>query len=177
MKVLISAFKPFNNMPNNYSSEVLNYISGVDKVILDVVYDKCFIDLKNQFDLDSYDLIIALGEARMRKVLTVEQRAINLANCSLADNDGVLKKEEVIVPNREEYLYTLLPIEDMDIEVSLDAGRFVCNNIYYHLLNNYPKKSLFIHIPECDNDSLRYKECAEKIEKLILSLGGVIWNI
>ena len=41
MKVLISAFKPFNNMPNNYSSEVLNYISGVDKVILDVVYDNC----------------------------------------------------------------------------------------------------------------------------------------
>ena len=58
MKVLISAFKPFNNMPNNYSSEVLNYISGVDKVILDVVYDKCFEYLKNQFDLDSYDLII-----------------------------------------------------------------------------------------------------------------------
>lgn len=172
MKVLISAFKPFNNMPNNYSSEVLNYISGVDKVILDVVYDKCFEDLKNAFNLDSYDLIIAMGEARMRSNLTIEKRAKNLASCSLADNAGVLKKEEVIISKGDEYLYTPLAIEQSNIEISMDAGKFVCNNIYYHLLFNYPEKSLFIHIPECNNDSLKYKECAEKIEKLILLLGG-----
>ena len=174
MKVLISAFTPFNKMPNNYSSEVLKYINGVDKIILDVVYDECFEELKKQFNLDEYDLIIASGEARSRKVLTLEKRAQNIASCSLADNSGVIKKDEKIILNSDEYLYTKLPIEQSDIEISLDAGRFVCNNIYYHLLFNYPEKSLFIHIPECLNDEVKYRECAEKIEKLILYIGGVL---
>ena len=174
MKVLISAFTPFNKMPNNYSSEVLKYINGVDKIILDVVYDKSFEKLNSTFNLSEYDLIIAMGEARMRKELTVEKRAINLSSCSLADNSLVLKKDEKIIPNGEEYLYTKLPIEESGMEISNDAGRFVCNNIYYHLLFNYPEKSLFIHIPECNNDDAKYREYAEKIEKLILYLGGVL---
>ncbi len=174
MKVLITAFKPFNNMSNNYSNEVLKYINNVDKIILDVVYDECFNELNNKFNLADYDLIISMGEARSRKVLTLEKRAINLSSCSLADNAGVIKKEEKIVQNGDEYLYTKLPIEQSDIEISLDAGRFVCNNIYYHLLFNYSEKSLFIHIPECNNDTMKYREYAEKIEKLILTLGGVL---
>lgn len=172
MKVLISAFKPFNKMHNNYSNEVLKFINGVDKTILDVVYDECFYELNKKFNLNSYDLIIALGEARMRKVLTVEKRAVNQASCSLADNLGIIKKDEKIIDGGNDYLYTTLPLDDCDIEISCDAGRFVCNNIYYHLLNNYPEKSLFIHIPECDNNENKYKEYAEKIEKLILSFGG-----
>ncbi len=174
MKVLISAFTPFNKMPNNYSSEVLKYIDGVDKIILDVVYDECFNNLKKQFNLDDYDLLIAMGEARSRNVLTLEKRAINVSSCSLVDNSLVLKKDEKIIPNGEEYLYTKLPIEESGIDISSDAGRFVCNNIYYHLLFNYPEKSLFIHIPECNNDDAKYREYAEKIKKLISYLGGVL---
>jgi pyrrolidone-carboxylate peptidase len=170
MKVLISAFTPFNKMPNNYSSEVLKYINGVDKIILDVGYDECFEELKKQFNLDEYDLIIALGEARSRKVLTLEKRAINLSSCSLADNSLVLKKDEKIIPNGEEYLYTKLPIEESGIDISSDAGRFVCNNIYYHLLFNYPEKSLFIHIPECNNDDNNYIMCANIINNIINKL-------
>ena len=43
-KILISAFTPFNNKENNYSQEVLGYIESqkyhIDKVIVDVIYDK-----------------------------------------------------------------------------------------------------------------------------------------
>ena len=171
MKVLITAFTPFNKMPNNYSNEVLKYIQGVDKIILDVVYDESFEKLNMAFNLAEYDLLISMGEARMRKELTIEKRAVNLSSCSLADNSGVIKKDELIVLNSDEYLYTKLPIDNCGIEISNDAGRFVCNNIYYHLLFNYPEKSLFIHIPECLNDEVKYREYAEKIEKLILYLG------
>ena len=78
MKVLITAFTPFNKMPNNYSSEVLKYITGVDKIILDVVYDESFKKLNSAFNLSEYDLLISMGEARMRKELTIEKRAVNL---------------------------------------------------------------------------------------------------
>ena len=71
MKVLISAFKPFNKANNNYSYEVLKHINNVDKILIDVVYDECFKELTNHYNLDNYDLIIALGEARSRSVLTL----------------------------------------------------------------------------------------------------------
>ena len=37
MKILVTAFKPFNKLNNNYSEEVLKYIENVDKYVIDVV--------------------------------------------------------------------------------------------------------------------------------------------
>ena len=169
MKVLVTAFTPFGKCNNNYSQEVIKYIEKVDKVILDVCYDKCYLDLITQYNLDDYDLIISLGEARMRKVLTLETTAKNIASCSLADNNGVVKKDEKIVDNDITELITLVSLTDvLDIvELSHDAGKFVCNNIYFHLLSNYPNKSLFIHIPECDNDENNYVKYANIINNII----------
>lgn len=173
MKVLVTAFKPFNNNINNYSMEVLNCISDVDKEIIDVVYDQCFQDIVNKYDLDSYDLIIALGEARSRNVLTLELIARNIASCSLKDNSGSLKKDELIDLNGQDELQTLVDINKLNdiIQFSNDAGKFVCNNMYYHLLSNYPKKSLFIHIPECNNNQETYIKCAKTINNIIKLLG------
>ena len=53
------------------------------------------------------------------------------------------------------------------IEFSYDAGKFVCNNIYYHLLFNYPNKSLFIHIPNCYDDINNYMMHAKIIDSII----------
>lgn len=169
MKVLLSAFKPFNNCKNNYSEEVLKYIRNADKIVLDVIYDKSYEILSNNYNLNEYDLIIALGEARSRKVLTLETQAKNISSCSLKDNSGVLKQNEKIIINGEEILQTKVDISKINniIELSTDAGKFVCNNIYYHLLYNYPNKSLFIHIPECNNNIDNYIKYADTINTII----------
>lgn len=169
MKILLSAFKPFNNSLNNYSEEVLKYIDDVEKIVLDVLYDKSYETLSNNYNLDEYDLIIALGEARSRQVLTIEVQAKNISSCSLKDNSGVLKQNEKIIANGEEIINTKVDIKKYEniIEFSYDAGKFVCNNIYYHLLYNYPNKSLFIHIPECNNDNNNYIKHANVIKEII----------
>lgn len=169
MKVLVSAFKPFNNSKNNYSEEVLKYIRNADNIVLDVIYDKSYEILSNNYNLNNYDLIIALGEARSRKVLTLETQAKNISSCSLKDNSGVLKQNEQIIVNGEEILQTKVDISKINniIELSTDAGKFVCNNIYYHLLYNYPNKSLFIHIPECNNNIDNYIKYANTINTII----------
>ena len=169
MKVLVSAFKPFNNCKNNYSEEVLKYIRNADKIVLDVIYDKSYEILSNNYNLNEYDLIIALGEARSRKVLTLETQAKNISSCSLKDNSGVLKQNEKIIINGEEILQTKVDISKINniIELSTDAGKFVCNNIYYHLLYNYPNKSLFIHIPECNNNIDNYIKYANTLNTII----------
>ena len=169
MKVLITAFKPFNKALNNYSTEVLNYINNVEKKIIDVIYDECFYDLDKEYDLASYDLIIALGEARSRKKLTLEVQAINKSSCSIPDNKGVYKVDEEIYNGENKILRTNIDLDRVrDLVVfSLDCGKFVCNNLYYHLLKKYPDKSIFIHIPNCNDSVEEYKNNALKIEKII----------
>ena len=168
MKVLISAFKPFNKANNNYSYEVLKHINNVDKILIDVVYDECFKELTNHYNLDNYDLIIALGEARSRSVLTLEQNAKNISSCSIPDNLGNLKKDEKIMDN-DDILYTKVEINKVKdiVEFSSDAGKFVCNNLYYHLLAYNPYKTLFIHIPNCLDEESNYIKYARVIEKII----------
>lgn len=171
MKVLISAFKPFNKANNNYSYEVLKKINNVDKALIDVVYDECFVELTNKFNLDSYDLIIALGEARSRMILTLEENAKNISSCSIPDNRGNFKKDERILDN-DDALYTKVDINKVKdlVEFSSDAGKFVCNNLYYHLLNYNPYKTLFIHVPNCLDDENKYIEYAKQIEQIIEKL-------
>ena len=168
MKVLISAFKPFNKASNNYSYEVLQRIDNVDKALLDVVYDECYLELANQFDLEKYDLIIALGEARKRSELTLEVNAKNISSCSIPDNNGVLKQDEKIL-DLDDVLYTQLDIDKVKdlVTFSTDAGKYVCNNLYFHLLANYPEKSLFIHVPNCCDLEENYILYANIITKII----------
>ena len=172
MKVLVTAFKPFGKCNNNYSQEVIKYIKNVDKIILDVCYDKCYIDLCNEYNLNDYDLIISMGEARMRNVLTLEIKAKNISSCSLADNLGIIKKDEKIINNDIIELETLVNIDNVKelVKLSEDAGKFVCNNLYFHLLNNYQTKSLFIHIPECNNDINNYIMYGNTINNIIDNL-------
>lgn len=171
-KILISAFMPFNKFINNYSKEVLDYINTdkyiINKVVIDVIYDKCFLDL-SAYNLADYDLIIALGEARSRVNLTIEKNAKNISSCSIADNIGNIKQNEIIIEKQSEVLISNLNIDKCDkiASISLDAGKFVCNNLYFHLLNYNPNKCLFIHIPECHNDTNLYKKYASDIIKII----------
>lgn len=175
MKVLISSFKPFNNMVNNYSTEVLKYIDTKDKIILDVVYDECYKQLNEEYNLEEYDLIIALGEARSRNVLTIETQAVNISSCSLKDNKGNLKQNENIITNGKDIIQTKINLNKISNigELSNNAGKFVCNNLYYHLLFNYPSKSLFIHIPECNNDINEYIKYANMINEIVLLLKNI----
>ena len=169
MKVLITAFTPFNKSINNYSLEVLNKIKRVDKQIIDVCYDKCYFDLSSQKNLNDYDLIIAMGEARMRDEIMLEVSAKNIASCSIADNIGVVKQNVAIIENAPNELHTLIDLTRLTeiIKLSYDAGKFVCNNLYYYLLFNYPTKSIFIHIPHCHDNDEEYNKYANVVMSII----------
>ena len=169
MKVLVTGFTPFNKSINNYSTEVLNHLTDVEKVIVDVVYDKCYLDIISKYNLEEFDLVIAMGEARMREELTLEIEAKNISSCSLPDNSGAIKQNEIINDNLDSVLKTKVDVSKVSelIKFSYDAGKFVCNNLYFHLLSNYPNKSLFIHVPNCNDNEEDYIKHAKTINKII----------
>ena len=169
MKVLVTAFKPFNKANNNYSTEVLNYLTDVTKLIIDVNYDESYNEIIKNYNLADFDLVLSMGEARMRSELTLEVIAKNISSCSIPDNSGVYRKEEVIIENAPLELKTKIntrTIEEL-VTLSYDAGKFVCNNLYYHLLYNCPNKAVFIHIPNCEDKVENYKKYALAIQEII----------
>ncbi|KAJ3676044.1 hypothetical protein LUZ60_003456 [Juncus effusus] len=93
----------------------------------------------------------------------IEKQAINEANFRCPDELGWKPQRVPIVPSDgsiSRIRTTNLPVKEIarelekrgfaDVAVSDDAGRFVCNYVYYHSLRFAEKKgikSLFVHVP------------------------------
>ncbi|KNC56029.1 pyrrolidone-carboxylate peptidase [Thecamonas trahens ATCC 50062] len=109
-------------------------------------------------------LLLHLGVAASATGVRLEQRAYNEASFRVPDQDGAQLSDEPIdeVMPTESWLETLLPLEriaalmsdahpDVPIEVSTDAGRYLCNYLYYKSLRlahgSSNLHSLFVHIP------------------------------
>ncbi|KAI4368233.1 hypothetical protein MLD38_016812 [Melastoma candidum] len=93
---------------------------------------------------------------------TVEQQAVNEATFRCPDEMGWKPQKEPIIKADGEITHireTSLPVNKIcealsekgfDVMISDDAGRFVCNYVYYHSLHFAEQsgtKSLFVHVP------------------------------
>ena len=165
MKVLISAFKPFNNEMINPSLEIANQIineklfNDIKLVVLDVLYNKDSLVLLNCIKEYNPDVILLLGQAGGRSKVCVEQFALNLKSANIADNNGVLVNNEVISDSGNQAYKSTIDLSklveslnDNNLTISNHAGTFICNEIYYNALkyiddSKANSKCVFIHIP------------------------------
>lgn len=165
-KVLISGFKPFGGATLNPSELLVNVlerdqIPGVElsTVILPVEFDRSAEILLEKVKQIQPDLVIAFGQAEGRTAINPEKIAINLDDARIPDNSGDERKDVVIDKNGSDSYVTTLPIEMMvdamkragyPAEISLSAGTFVCNHIFYKLqkiLSGSNIRSGFVHLP------------------------------
>ena len=165
-KVLISGFKPFGGATLNPSELLVNVleqdqIPGVElfTVILPVEFDRSAEILLEKVKQIQPDLVIAFGQAEGRTAINPEKIAINLDDARIPDNSGDERKDVVIDKNGSDSYVTTLPIEMMvdamkragyPAEISLSAGTFVCNHIFYKLqkiLIGSNIRSGFVHLP------------------------------
>jgi len=165
-KVLISGFKPFGGATLNPSELLVNVlerdqIPGVElfTVVLPVEFDRSAEILLEKVKQIQPDLVIAFGQAEGRTAINPEKIAINLDDARIPDNSGDERKDVVIDKNGSDSYVTTLPIEMMvdamkragyPAEISLSAGTFVCNHIFYKLqkiLSGSNIRSGFVHLP------------------------------
>ena len=165
-KVLISGFKPFGGATLNPSELLVNVlerdqIPGVElfTVILPVEFDRSAEILLEKVKQIQPDLVIAFGQAEGRTAINPEKFAINLVDARIPDNSGDERKDVVIDKNGSDSYVTTLPIEMMvdamkragyPADISLSAGAFVCNHIFYKLqktLSGSNIRSGFVHLP------------------------------
>ena len=174
-KVLISGFEPFGGSDLNSSQLVLEAISKeslsgleLSAVILPVEFGKAARVLLSKVNDFNPDIIISFGQAEGRKAITPEKIAINLDSARIPDNAGELRVNKVIVESGADGYFSTLPIEKMvaavkecglESEISLSAGAFLCNHIFYHLQHQLLErevKSGFVHLPLVNEQIAQY---------------------
>ena len=166
-KVLLTGFEPFGKATLNPSGEIVNRISGGNIVtaILPVAYAQSGEALLALIELHNPDVVICLGQAEGRTHITPERIAINLDDARLADNEGVTRIDEPILEDGPVAYESTLPIKEfvsaitaasIPAAVSLSAGAFLCNHIFYvaqNRLKGTKVRSGFVHVPLMDEQA------------------------
>ncbi len=164
--VLVTGFEPFGKDKRNPSGEIAreldsSSVSGAKVIgaVLPVSYRRSVAELKGLIDKFRPLVVICTGLAPGSPVIKVERFALNIADSTHPDNDGVRKRGEEIVSGGEAALKSTLPVEEI-VKTLLDegipavasnyAGAYLCNYVMYHaikLTSEYGGIAGFIHIP------------------------------
>ena len=171
MRVLVSGFEPFAGAASNPSGDVVRRLAasghpGVDMVtvVLPVAFAASGERLAAAIVQHRPDVVIALGVAEGRVGITPERVAINLDDARIADNAGAQPNDEPIEPGGPDGRFTGLPVKAivdalrqgaLPASVSLSAGSYVCNHVFYVLQalaeqrerQGRPLRSGFVHVP------------------------------
>lgn len=101
--------------------------------------------------------LVLLGQAPGRRRVELELRAVNRLDFPRPDNAGHQPRGEPIVPEGPDVLATTLPdpggavraLEEAGVPAatSEDAGRYLCNQVFYLARRAFPGPAGFVHVP------------------------------
>ena len=168
-KVLLTGFEPFHDQQVNESSQVVKEIlkSGIEGV--QISHRILTVDLAGStvpskiLGFEKFDAVVLLGLSRKSNIIQLERYARNKISMKFPDNSGRKLDNEIIQHNSPNTIETTVSIHtfdeefdsDDDVEWSIDAGSFVCNETYFRTLaSNSGTPILFIHLPKADRVNL-----------------------
>jgi len=165
-KVLVTGFEPFAGSHLNPSGEVVKALSSIEFAgielitrILPVEFRRAGQVLLEIIKSERPQALVMLGQAEGRSEISIERIAINLDDARIADNSGDQRQNSVIEPNGADGYFSTLPVDQLvsaiksagiAAGISLSAGTFVCNHIFYraaHYLQGESVQSGFVHLP------------------------------
>ncbi len=167
MKALVTGFDPFGGARVNASLEAVRRlparIGALDIVTaeLPTSYARSIPALKSAITRARPRIVLCVGEAADRALLSVERVAVNLQDARIPDNDGAAPVDNLVVRGRPAAYFATLPVRKMvaalrgaelPAELSMSAGTFVCNHVFYGLMHlaATTKRNFrggFLHVP------------------------------
>ena len=205
-RILVTGYGPFGTHNTNPSQEVALRLKGMHQVcdssgrvtqefeitsrILSVDHSGATETSKAILSGERWDAILHIGLCGSCERPRLEQRAQDCLDMSIEDNSGRAVTSSKIEGHGHlgawidlgVWKQSLLPTE---VDISHDAGSFVCNETYYHTLfalqslheGNLPPPCLFLHIPtedrlDVETSSLLAMQCLENM--LAVRDGSVI---
>ena len=163
MRVLVTGFEPFGGDVENASALVVHELARtwnhplIDLAtgILPVEFDGAGAALSAVVRDVAPDVVICLGEAGGRALVTPERWAGPLAHGRIPDNAGRRPSHERL-DGGAEAMASRLDVDAMvaairgvgvPSEPSSDAGLYVCNATFRALLRDHTMPAAFIHLP------------------------------
>lgn len=194
MKILITGFDAFNGEKINPASLILEKLADeidgvkIEKLIIPTAFYRVADLIERKIVESRPDILISLGQAGGRSDISVERVAINIADASIADNDGKKPIDEKIRRDGENAYFSTLPIkaivenlraEEIPASVSNSAGTYVCNFVMYNDLffaSKYKNFSAgFIHVPYLPAQVIDKKDVASmSLETMVKAVEIII---
>ena len=140
MNILFTAF----NGKNNSSKILLDMINNKNKLYLKNSFITSVNQLQKEIKDNQYDLIISFGQAPLDEdTIKIETIGRNIVEYKT-------KYDFISLKNKFDNNFKTI--------ISNDAGKYLCNNIYFYGLkyiedNKLKANMIFIHIPKINNIS------------------------
>jgi pyroglutamyl-peptidase len=148
--VLVTGFEPFGGDPVNPSGDAARLLDGrsiaghrVRGVVLPCAFATAPAALQAAIEASHPALVLCLGLAASRRGFQPERVAINLIDARIPDNVGAQPVDEPVLPGAPPAAFTDLPVKAMaaalvaaghEAAVSYSAGTFVCNQVFFALM-------------------------------------------
>ena len=174
MNILLTGFEPFGGEAINPSWEVARSLHGqiiagatVQARCLPTTFGGAPRALADALAVIRPQLVIALGLASGRAEISIERVAVNLIDARIPDNAGERPQDVPVRADAPAAYFSTLPIKAMrnalraaghPAGLSLTAGAFVCNQVFFelqHQLAGRGLKSGFIHVPALPEQAAR----------------------
>lgn len=167
MKALVTGFDPFGGDAINVSHEAVRRlparIGGLHVVTaqLPTSFKRAMPKLRALIRRERPDVVLCVGLAADRHAISVERIAVNLDDARLPDNDGACPRDKPVVRGGPAAYFSTLPVRDIvarlhaepiPCELSMSAGTFVCNHVFYALMHLAARQAAafragFVHLP------------------------------
>lgn len=164
--VLLSGFEPFGGAASNPSMDLALALDGarladgtaLRGIVLPVTFGSAAARLADAIAALRPRLVLALGFAPRRRLISVERVALNLCDAPIPDNAGIQPPEGPVLAGAPPALFATLPVRRMaqallaaglPAELSLSAGSYVCNELMFRLLHGLDGAlpAGFMHVP------------------------------
>jgi pyroglutamyl-peptidase len=193
-RVLVTGFEPFNGGTVNPSARLIEALSagpprGVElgTAVLPVAYARAADALRTAVRAAKPDVAICFGQADGRTGISVERFAHNLDGAEQSDNDGVAWGAEIDPAGPVAYRSTLpvdeivaaLRAEGIPAGESRDAGGFLCNHVFYVLMQTLERerpqaRGGFVHVPLLPEQALDAGAATMPLDTLVRAAHAVI---
>ncbi len=170
--MLLSGFEPFGGALENPSQQVVQRLAGVwldaapgaprvriEGLVLPVAFGAAAELLEAAIARHRPRLVLALGLAPGRSEIAIERVALNLCDAPIADNTGAQPIDRPVLDGGAAALFATWPLRaalaalrdaGLPAGLSLSAGSYVCNELFYRLLHALRDAAVpagFVHLP------------------------------
>lgn len=164
--ILVTGFEPFGSHQHNTSLGIVESLGAAHDPrlscrVLPTSFRRAGELIESWTETEKPAAVVMLGLAASAAALRLERFATNRDDSESVDNDGELRTNVAILKAAPEVYASTLPLERMaaavrslgtPVEFSLNAGRFVCNHVFYRARHAIELRNLrlpcgFLHVP------------------------------